>query len=126
MTTLLPNAADRATATRLPLAAGQALHRLADVLQRGDAQLAHVPLGLVAHVLAVEHPEHRAEDAGLALLAAEEQVVGDVQARGDGEGLVDGLDAGARGRPSGCGSGPRSPVQLDLALVRDRAPRTAP
>ena len=44
-------------------------------------ELAHVPFGLRAHLLAVEHPEHRAERARLALLAAEEQVVGDVQRR---------------------------------------------
>ena len=36
----------------LALPAGQALHGLADVLQRADAQLAHVPRGLGLHVLA--------------------------------------------------------------------------
>src|SRR5690606_34978698 len=70
------------------------------------------------HVLAVEHAEHLAEHAGLALLAAEEQVVGDVEPRGDGEGLVHGLDAGAAGVHRVAEVHPPA-VEVDLARVRD-------
>src|SRR4051794_1000452 len=52
----------------LALPTGQALHGLPDVLQRGDAQLAHVALGLAAHALVVEHPQHAAGEARLAQL----------------------------------------------------------
>src|SRR5215211_2020485 len=91
----------------LTLAAGQRLDHLRDVLDRHDA--------------AIELAEDLAEDAGRPRLAAEEQVVGDVERWRHGEGLVDGLDAvGPRvdRRPHL----DRRAVEQDLALVRqDRA-----
>ena len=103
----------------LALPTGQALHGLPDVLQRAYAQLAHVPGGLGLHVLLVEHPEHGAEDAGLAFLAAEEQVVGDVQARRHGQRLVHGLDARLAGVHRALEVHDLA-VEQDLARVRDQ------
>ena len=54
-------------------------------------------LRLVAHPLAVEHPEDRAADPGACGVPAQEQVGGDVQGRAHGEVLVDRLDAGGLG-----------------------------
>src|SRR5690606_33770838 len=105
----------------LALPTGEALHRLPDVLQGGDAEPGHVPLRLGPHVLAVEHPEHRAEAPRLALLAAEEQVVGDVEGGRDGEVLVDGLDACPPGVHGAAELHPL-PVQVDLPLVGDERP----
>ena len=53
----------------------------------------HLLLGRLAHPGAVEHPEHRAEDTGLAHLTTEVEVARDVECRRHREGLVDGLDA---------------------------------
>ena len=53
---------------------------------------------------------------GRLLFTAEEQVAGDVQCRRDGEGLVDGLDAGVAGVHRGL-EVRRLPVQEDLAGV---------
>ena len=72
-------------------------------------------------MLLVEHAEHRAEDARLALLAAEEQVVGDVQAGCDGEGLVHRLDARVPGLHR-VAEVDFLAVQQDLALVGDERP----
>jgi hypothetical protein len=84
-----------------------------------DAELAHVPRASARMCRAVEHPEHRAEDAGLAFLAAEEQVVGDVEAGRDRQGLVDGLDAGGAGVHRRAEMH-RLAVEEDLAAVRDQ------
>src|SRR3982751_4783981 len=78
----------------LALAAGQTVHRLGDRLQRGDAQFVHLPARLLAHLLGVDHAQHRAQRPLPLDLATQEQVGGDVQGRGHRQVLVDGLDAG--------------------------------
>src|SRR4051794_23477877 len=81
----------------LPLPAGEAVDRLGDRLQRGDAQLVHLRARLLAHLLGVDHPQDRAQRALALDLPAEEEVGGDVERRGHREVLVDGLDAGLLG-----------------------------
>ena len=78
-------------------------------------------VGLPLHPAGVEHPEHRAEDAVASLFAGEEQVARDVEGRGHGQGLVDGLDAGV---PASCGTAEaaRAAVDEDLPGVGGRAP----
>src|SRR4051794_38262520 len=106
----------------LPLAAGERLHLLADVLDRQDSQVGHLLPGLVAHAGAVELAEHLAEQARRPRLAAEEQVVGDVERGRDGERLVDGLNP-VRPRVDRRAHLDRLAVEADLALVGDHRPR---
>ncbi len=101
----------------LALATGQALHGLAHVLQRADAERDHLLLGVLAHAVAVEHPKDRAEGTGSTLLATQEEVAGDVQGRRDREGLVDGLDAVVAGVERRL-EGHRLAVEHDLAGAR--------
>ena len=105
----------------LALAAGQGLHGLAHVLQGADAEVGHRLAGVVLHALLVEHPEHRAERARAGAVPGRGTGCGDVQRRGDGQGLVDGLDAGAAGVLRGL-EVHRLAVQEDLAGVGDQAP----
>ncbi len=92
----------------LALAAGQRLHRLADVLDGEQAervQVARAPPRCMP--AAVEQcGSTLPSEPGLAPLAAEEQVVGDRQGRRQRQVLVDRLDAGVARRPSASGSGP--------------------
>ena len=95
MTTRLPKAAARATATPLPLAAGQRLHRLVDVLDGQQAERGQVLARLALHVGRDRASrKYLPSEARLPPLAAEEHVVGDGQRRRQREVLVDGLDAG--------------------------------
>src|SRR4051794_24358428 len=108
----------------LALAAGERLDLLVDVLNGHDPELGHLLLGLGAHLGAVELAEDAAEHAGGARLAAEEQVVGDVEGRADGEGLVDGLDPVATGVDRRLHLDGLT-VHEDLALVGDDGAREA-
>jgi hypothetical protein len=124
MTTLLPKAAAPRHRDRLALPAGERLDGLGHVLQRADAEGRHLVLGPLAHPAAVEHPEHRPHDAGLAHLAAEEEVARDVERGRDRQGLVDRLDAGGARLD---GAAERDPVAVEqhVAGVRDLRSRQA-
>ena len=105
----------------LALTAGERLDLLGDVLDRHDPQVGHLLLGLGLHLRAVELAEDLAHDARRARLAAEEQVVGDVQRGRDRQRLVDGLDP-VRARIQRRAHVDRLAVEQDLALVgHDRA-----
>src|SRR5215207_1881895 len=102
----------------LALTAGQRLHLLRDVLDRHDPELGHLLLRLGAHLAAVQLAEDRAHDAGRPRLAAEIQVVGDVQRRRHRQRLIDGLDA-VSASVDRRAHVDRLPVEADLALVGD-------
>jgi hypothetical protein len=112
-TTASPRA--RTRRTRLALAPGERLDRPPRGAH-GHAQLAEVRLGLPVHARAVDHAEHGAQRPGAARLAAEEEVLGDGHRRGDGEVLVDGLDAGAA-RVERPAEAHRAPAEVDVAGV---------
>src|SRR5579875_627887 len=103
----------------LALPAGQRLHRLADVLQGADAEALDLLGRLPLHLARVEHAQHRAEEPLAADLPGQEQVAGDVERRGDGELLVDGLDAGVP-RVLGAPEPHLGSVHHDGSPVRDQ------
>src|SRR5881394_3763096 len=74
----------------LALTAGERLDRLAHRAD-ADVELRHGGARALRHGALVDHAEDAAERALTADLAAEEQVLGDVQRRRDGQILVDGL-----------------------------------
>ena len=125
MTTLLPNAADRATATACRWPPDSDSTGLADVLQGGDAQLAHVPLGLGPHVLAVQHPEHRAQRRPAC--APPGRGTGCRRCPGRARPRGSGRRSRCRppGRPSGCGSAPAAPSRQISPLSGTSAPDSA-
>lgn len=62
----------------LPLASGQGLHRLGDVLKRLDPEFRDVLPGHAPHRRGVQHPEDAAKRSLLAYLPAEVEVGGDI------------------------------------------------
>ena len=121
MTTLLPNAPARATATAWrcpPDRVSTAWLMFCRVLM---PRFLIWSLGVPLHLPGVEHPQHRAERALAADLAGQEQVARDVERRGDGEGLVDGLDAGVPRVLRASGSGPAA---VDEDAARGRGQRS--
>ncbi len=115
-TTLPPNAAARATATawRCPPERDSTATDMFCTVEMPRSQ--HRLLGPLAHALLVEHAEHAPQRSGATLLAGEVEVGGDVERRGDGEGLVDGLDPGLPGVLRTL-EGDRPAVHPDLARV---------
>ena len=117
ITTLLPNAADRATATpwRWPPDSVSTACPMFWMVAMPSSVMCR--LASARMCLRSSMRKHRAERARLALLAAEEQVVGDVEAGCDRERLVDGLDAGVA-RLHRVLEVHGLAVEQDLALVR--------
>ena len=98
----------------LPLPAGQGLDLLADGLD-ADAQVGHLSGGPLAHRLLVQLAKDGSAEAAAALLAAQVQVLGDVQCGSHTELLVDGLDAGP--------AGVQRAVERDLVVVQEQRAR---
>src|SRR5699024_4685990 len=67
----------------LALTSRERLDRLVDVLQRADAEALDVLLGMSAHRLGVQHPQHRAGESRSPDLTGEVEVAGDVEGRRD-------------------------------------------
>src|ERR1700724_1815498 len=81
----------------LALTAGQGFHLLGYVLDRPDPELPELLFGRCPHAAGIELAEDRPERPLLADLPAEVEVAGNVQGRGDREGLEHGLDTGLPG-----------------------------
>ena len=100
---------------RLALPSRERGHRLADGAHRGHPQAAQRLGRGPLHGVLVEQPA--AEP-----LPAQEHVLDDVEVVGQGEVLVDGLDAQARRRPGWCGCAPAGPRRRS-ARGRSGGPR---